>query len=410
MTDVKTRVEADLKTLLRGTVDCFTVEDLSRKLAAFHRGERPPLRVKLGMDPTHPDLHLGHSVVLRKCRQFQELGHKLVLIIGDGTAFVGDPSGRSKTRPVLTREEIEANCKSYFEQAGRIVLLDEKLLEIRYNGDWFYKMMFADVVKLASRMTVARLLERDDFSNRYKTGQPIALHEMLYPLMQGYDSVMINSDVEMGGTDQTFNLLVGRGLMPEFGQEAQVALTMPLLIGLDGTHKMSKSLGNFVAVIDTPKEMFGKVMSLPDSLMRNYYELLTDLPMEQINSLLAPPTHPMEAKKRLAVEITGWYWGKEAATGEREEFERTFSRREIPQDIPLFDLPERDAEGKVSVIAIIRAVGTIASNNEARRLVEQGGLKLNGEKIESPDARIIVGADDVFKVGKKTFARFRVPK
>ncbi|MDZ7816973.1 MAG: tyrosine--tRNA ligase [Planctomycetota bacterium] len=300
MTDSK-NTGTQLDIILRGTVDVLTVEDLRAKLDACSKGKRPPLRVKLGMDPTAPDIHLGHSVVLRKCRQFQDLGHKVVLIIGDGMVSVGDPSGRSKTRPVLTREQISENCKSYFEQAGKILDLDEQKLEIVYNGDWFFNMDFSEVIKLASQMTVARLLERDDFAKRYKEGLPISLHEMFYPIMQGYDSVMVQADVEMGGTDQTFNLLVGRSLQPSFGQKPQVPVTMPLLVGLDGSRKMSKSLGNYVSVIDEPREMFGKLMSIPDELMRSYFTLCTDVSLDEVDRLLSG--HPMEAKKQLAMEI-----------------------------------------------------------------------------------------------------------
>ncbi len=400
-------VDKELEILLRGTVNILTVEDLHAKLTAFHKGERGPLRVKLGLDPTSPDLHLGHSVVLRKCRQFQDLGHKVVLIIGDGTSAVGDPSGRSKTRPILTRQEIDANCKTYFEQAGRILNLDESVLEITHNGDWFYPMTFTDVIKLASRMTVARLLERDDFKKRYSEGQPISLHELIYPLMQGYDSVMVKADVELGGTDQLFNLLVGRGMQPEFGQEAQVPMTCPLLVGLDGVHKMSKSLGNYVAVIDSPRDMFGKLMSLPDELMRNYFELLTDIPMDVIDKLLSAETHPMEAKKSLAGRIVEYYYGLETAKSEREEFERMFSRREIPQDIPVFDPPLAD-DGAYKILDIVMVTGAASSNRDARRIVQQGGFSVDGEKVDDPSARIALTKDTVVKIGKKIFARFRV--
>jgi len=403
--DVRTRVEGDLEVIRRGTVDILTVEDLARKLEAHHRGERPPLRVKLGLDPTSPDLHLGHSIVLRKCRQFQELGHKVVLIIGDATSAVGDPSGRSKTRPVLSREQIEANCRTYFEQAGKILRLDDEVLEIRYNGEWFRSMSFEEIVGLMSRMTVARLLERDDFSKRYKAGVPIALHELFYPIMQGYDSVMVRSDVELGGTDQTFNLLVGRSFQPDFGQEAQVAITMPLLVGLDGKQKMSKSLGNHIAVVDAPRDMFGKVMSLPDELMRSYYELLTDVPMDEVERILAG--HPMEAKKRLAVEITAFYYDRATAEREREEFERAFSRRELPTEIPEYEAPPAGEDGRRALLELVLATGGFSSRKEARRLIMQGGVKVNGEAVKDPAARIELSPETVLKIGKKRFARFR---
>ncbi len=406
--DTKARVNSQLELLMRGTVDVLTLEDLRAKLTACLKGERGPLRVKLGLDPTSPDLHLGHTVVLRKCRQFQDLGHKVVLIIGDGTSAVGDPSGRSKTRPVLTREQIQANCETYFQQAGKVLNLDSSVLEIRYNGEWFYAMSFIDVIRMASRMTVARLLERDDFTKRYKEGSPIALHEMLYPIMQGYDSVMINCDVELGGTDQTFNLLVGRMLMPQYGLEAQVPMTMPLLVGLDGTQKMSKSLGNYIGVTEPSRDIFGKAMSIPDALLRDYFVLATKMPAEEIDALLAPDAHPMVAKKRLAWELVRIYCDEATADHEKSEFERVFSSRELPQDIPVFDAPEPDEQGRYRILELVKATGAAGSGKEARRLVEQGGVKLDDEKVTDPLATVELRPESVLRVGRKVFARFRV--
>jgi len=306
-------VDEQLEVIKRAVVQIFPENELVEKLKKSEKSGTP-LRIKLGIDPTAPDIHLGHTVVIRKLRQFQDMGHTGVLIIGDYTALIGDPSGREKTRPQLTSDEIEKNAKTYLEQVGRI--LDMEKVEIVRNGEWFKEFSFRDVLKLVSKMTVARMLERDDFSKRFKSETPVGLHEFIYPLMQGFDSVMVKADVELGGTDQTFNLTVGRDLQRDNGEEPQVAITLPILVGTDGTLKMSKSYGNYIAVEDSPKEMYGKVMSIPDGIMRNYFELLTDVPLAEVGELLKDTAHPMEAKKRLAREIVAGYYGADAAEEE----------------------------------------------------------------------------------------------
>lgn len=385
-----------MEVIRRGTVEIFREEELLERLKTGKA-----LRVKLGVDPTAPDLHLGHTVVLRKLRQFQELGHQAVLIIGDFTALVGDPSGRSQTRPPLSSKEIESNARTYLEQVGKI--LDTSKLEIVRNSEWLSKLSFADVLKLSAKMTVARLLERDDFNQRYKKGNAIGLHEFLYPLMQAYDSVAVRADVELGGTDQTYNLLVGRDLQRDAGQRAQVCITTPILVGLDGSLKMSKSYANHIPLDDPPQEMFGKVMSIPDSLMRNYYELLTEIPLDEVDSFLGG--HPKEAKERLAWEIVRFYCGEQEANEARKEFRRIFSDRQLPSDMPELEL-EKDAE--VGILRLVVRAGGAGSNREARRLVEQGGVYLDGERVNNPTMLIKPKDGSVLRVGRRKFVRLRV--
>ncbi len=378
---------------LRGVVTCTTEAELKAKLA---KGK--PLRIKLGVDPTAPDLHLGFTVPLRKLRQFQDAGHVAVLIIGDYTARVGDPSGKNSTRPMLGDAEIQKNLKTYLEQAGKVL---KPGYETVFNGTWFSKMSFTDVLKLASKMTVARMLERDDFSKRFKEGTPISLHEMLYPLMQGHDSVMVKADVELGGTDQTFNLLVGRDLQREAGQEPQVCLTLPLLEGLDGVRKMSKSYGNYVGLNEPPKDMFGKLMSLPDALMEKYYTLLTDLPM--------PSGHPRDAKVGLAKELVRMYHGEEAAAAVAGEFDRVFSKKELPDEMPEVKLlPGLLVDGKIWIVKLVQISHLVASGGEARRQVAQGAVSLDGEAVGDPEAKVTLKDGAVLKVGKRRFARIRL--
>lgn len=384
----------DLERLLRGTAACTTAEELSRKLA---KGK--PLRVKLGVDPTAPDLHLGFMVVMRKLRQFQDAGHTAVLIIGDYTARVGDPSGRNQTRPMLSEQDIQANLRTYLDQAGKIL---KPGYETAFNGTWFSTMTFTDILKLCAQTTVARMLERDDFSKRFKEGASISLHEMLYPLMQGHDSVRVKADVELGGTDQTFNLMVGRDLQREAGQEPQVCITMPLLEGLDGVRKMSKSYGNYVGVSDAPADMFGKLMSIPDALMPKYYTLLTDLEM--------PMGHPREAKAALAAEIVRQYHGAEAAQAASQGFDRVFAKKEVPDEMPEVRLlTDAFLDGKVWIVKLVGLSRLVASNSEARRQVAQGAVSLDGEVINDPEAKIAVRDGSVLKVGKRRFARIRLP-
>ncbi len=409
-------VDEQLKVLTRGCERIDTLDELRTKLAESAQSGRR-LRVKLGLDPTAPDIHLGHTVVLRKMRQFQDLGHQAVLIIGDYTAKVGDPSGRSKTRPVLDRNSIEKNAKTYFEQAGKVLDTSEGMLEIRYNSEWLEPMRFADVLKLAGQMTVGQMLKREDFANRYKAETPIGVHEFMYPLMQGWDSVCIQSDVELGGTDQTFNNLVGRDLQRNAGQKPQVVMTMPILVGLDGHEKMSKSLGNYVGVTEPAHDMFGKLMSVPDLCMSNYLTLLTSIPEAEIRTLVDPTrTHPMEAKKRLGVEVATAFHSREEAEKGRREWEAIHQKCAssgelvVPADTPTVTVGRdwADAAGEVPKLKLIVHCGFAASNSEARRLVAEKGIQLNGKAIEDPNGTVAVKSGDVLQRGKRKFVRLEI--
>lgn len=384
--------DVNLDAILRGTVDLISREELAKKLSSGKK-----LRVKFGADPTSRDLHLGHSVVLSKLRQFQDLGHTVVLIIGDFTAQVGDPSGRDSTRPVLDHETVANNSKTYTEQAFKV--LDPQKTEIRFNSEWL-KPFFAspaagvsDFINAAKGVTISRLLEREDFKNRMAAGTPVSLLEILYPVMQGYDSVAVKADIEMGGQDQLFNLLMGRDLQKLNGQDPQVVLTMPLLIGTDGEKKMSKSYGNYVALNDLPNEMFGKVMSVSDALMYSYYELLT---MEDLAAVKAE--HPMEAKKKLAGLITARYHGGEQAKAARAHFEQVFSRKELPENMEVF---RAEKPGKLSYLIV--AAGLAKGMNEARRLIDQGAVRLDGEKVS--DDIVFEPKDCVLQVGRRQFRK-----
>ena len=399
-------LDEQMKAIRRGTVQVFPEEEMVAKITDSIARKRP-LRIKLGVDPTAPDIHLGHTVQLRELRQFQDLGHTAVLIIGNYTALVGDPSGQKTTRPQLTMGEVEANAATYLVQVSKV--LDMKNVEIVRNGDWFAQMTFHDVLKLASKATVARTLERDDFADRYKAGTPIYLHEMIYPLMQGYDSVMVNADVEVGGTDQTFNLLVGRDLMRDRDMEPQVIVTMPIIEGLDGTMKMSKSLGNTIGVTDPPAEMFGKVMSIPDALMRKYFELLTFLPMDMVENLLSHATHPRDAKVRLAKEIVATYYNAASAEAAAEEFKRRFVEKETPEDVPSVDLARSKLkDGKIWIAKLIAELKLAGSTSEARRLVSQGGVSIDCRRAGDVDAQIEARDGMIVQVGKRKFARVRL--
>ncbi|MEK7447969.1 MAG: tyrosine--tRNA ligase [Planctomycetota bacterium] len=396
---MKTEVKKQLEILKRGTVDIYSETDLIQKID-FSYSSKKPLRIKLGVDPTAPDIHLGHTVVLRKLRQFQDLGHQAVLIIGDFTALIGDPSGREKTRPQLSPEEIKRNADTYLKQVGKILNL--QTAEIVHNGSWLSPLQFSDIIKLASRVTVARFIERDDFAQRLEKEIPIGLHELLYPLMQAYDSVMVNADVELGGTDQTFNLLVGRDLQRAYEMTPQIALTTPLLVGLDGVQKMSKSLGNQIGVSEEPFEMFGKIMSLPDKLMKDYFILLTDLPEETINKLLGPTTHPKEAKITLAKEIVKIYHDESSADGAARQFDRVFSKQERPEEIPVVKINRSDlSDDKIWLPKLLGLCGFVKSNNEARRLVSQGGVEVDSQKMTDPNLEIMLKSGMILKVGKK---------
>ncbi len=392
--------DEQFKVLSRGCERIYSEDELRRKLAKSAETCRP-LRAKLGMDPTAPDIHLGHTVVLRKLRQFQDLRHKAVLIIGDYTAMVGDPSGQSRTRPMLSPEQIKQNAQTYFDQAGKVLDTSEDRLEIRYNSEWLSSMTFADVLKLAGKKTVARMLERDTFEKRFKAEQEIGIHELLYPLMQGWDSVCIGADVELGGTDQTFNNLVGRDLQKLEGQEPQIVMIMPILVGLDGTEKMSKSLGNYVGVTDSAGEMFGKLMSIPDGLMASYYALLTDVPPERFNDMIK--TNPRDAKVALAKDIITQYY--DAATADKVEQE-FFAKMKggLPEDIPEQIIPASELEnGQLPAFKLVVLCGFASTNGQARRLIKEGGVRLNQQQLKDPNASIAVRGGDVVQRGKRKF-------
>ncbi len=397
-------LKKQLETLKRGTVEIFSLDELAHRLADSHKTGKP-LRVKLGMDPTAPDIHLGHTVVLRKLRQFQDLGHKAILIIGDYTARIGDPTGQNTTRPMLKDEDIKKNAETYFQQAGKILDTNENKLEIRYNSEWLAGLSLIDIIKLTASMTVARMLERDTFELRYKKGDPIGCHEFLYPLMQGFDSVAIKSDVELGGTDQTFNNLVGRDLQRNDGQKAQIVMTMPILVGLDGVQKMSKSKGNYIGVTDEPNNMFGKCMSIPDELMDNYYTLLTNLPREQIDTIINPEkTHPRDAKVNLGKLIVEQFYNKATAELAAAEFDKIFSQKQLPTDIEEIAISSET----ISASKMIMALNMAESGGEAKRIIKQGGLTIDGEKIDDPNFEITPKNEMIVKVGKRKFAKLKV--
>jgi len=393
-----------LEVLRRGAVQIYTEEELLGKLARAVHSKRP-LRIKLGMDPTAPDIHLGHTVVLGKMREFQDLGHRAVLLIGDYTARIGDPTGANHTRPVLSDDEIRSNAKTYFEQAGKVLDTRPEKLELRYNSEWLARLTFADVLRLAAKMTVARMLERDTFEKRHRAGDPIGVHEFLYPLMQAHDSVVIEADVELGGTDQTYNCLAGRELMRDAGLEPQIVLTMPLLVGLDGSEKMSKSKGNYVAVADPPNEMFGKLMSIPDALMENYWTLLTDVPLAEVRETLRT-AHPREAKERLARTIVARYSGDGAASAAADEFRRVFSEKEQPTEIPEVCVPRSVLkDGRIGLARLIALAGMATGTSEAMRLIQQGAVRLDDEVLKDPKAQVAVKAGAVLRVGKRRWGR-----
>ncbi len=398
------KIAQQIKALKHGTIEIYTEEELAEKLTEAADNSRQ-LRIKLGLDPTSPDIHLGHTVVLRKMRQFQDLGHKAVLIIGDYTALIGDPSGQNTTRPVLSSKQIEKNAKTYFQQAGKILDTSEDKLEVRYNSEWLAELNLADIIKLTSNMTVARMLERDTFELRYKKGDPIGIHEFLYPLMQGYDSVMIKSDVELGGTDQTFNNLVGRDLQRVDGQNPQVVITMPILVGLDGKEKMSKSKNNYIGVTDEPTDMFGKVMSISDCLMENYFTLLTDLSDEKIAELVNPDkTHPKEAKVLLGKMLVEQFYDKAAAESAAEQFDKVFAKRQLPDEITEFEVSKESVATK-KLLLLCKLVDT---GGEAKRMIKQSAVSIDGEKIADPNDQITPADGMVVQVGKRRFARLKV--
>lgn len=383
---------------LKSNIDTLiNEEELLKKLS-----EKRPLRIKLGVDPTRPDLTFGHMVVFNKLRQFQDLGHQAILLIGDFTTLIGDPSGRSETRPVLTEEEIKENATSYMEQAYRI--LDREKTKVVFNSEWFSKMSFSDCLNLARKMTVARMLERDDFSKRHKEGTPISIIEFLYPLVQGYDSIVLDADVELGGTDQLFNVLVGRTLQKEATQSQQVVMTLPLLVGLDGVKKMSKSQDNYIAFNDTPKEMFGKIMSISDDTMWDYYCLLLLRSDNEVSVL--KKEHPMVCKKSLAKELVAKFYGQDQAAIELQQFEAVFSKNRLPDDIPEFSWREL-SDGEVdTVVNLLGKTGKFQSKKEIGRLIKQGAIKIDGQAISNPAETLNrVGKDTVIQAGKRIFVK-----
>jgi len=392
-------IEQAIQTIRRGCDELIVEEELAKKLA---KGRK--LRVKLGLDPTAPDLHLGHTVVINKLRDFQNLGHQVQFLIGDFTGMIGDPTGKNQTRPPLTREEILANAQSYQQQVFKI--LDPERTQILFNSEWSDKLGAEGMIRLASRYTVARLLERDDFSKRFRGNQPIAVHELLYPLMQGYDSVAMKADVELGGTDQKFNLLVGRELQKDFGQEQQCVLTMPLLEGLDGRDKMSKSLGNYVGIAEAPRDMFGKLMSISDDLMWRYIELLSFQPVDAWQKQLAMTGNPRDVKAAFAKEIVVRFHGKAAADEAQTEFDSRFRHGVLPEDMPQITL--QSPAGGLQVAQLLKLAQLAASTSEAARAIEQGGVKIDGERVTDRNLRLPAGRTLTVQVGKRKFARVTV--
>ncbi len=403
-------VDEQMAVLKRGCEAIYNEQELRQKLEDSRKDGRP-LRVKLGMDPTAPDIHLGHTVVLQKMRQFQDCGHRAVLIIGDFTSRIGDPTGKSKTRPILDEPTIKANAATYFEQAGKVLDTNPAKLEIRYNSEWLAPLNLADILRLTSHITVAQMLQRENFKKRMAEGVDVVMTELMYPLMQGYDSVMIDSDVELGGTDQTFNNLVGRDLMARYGKPRQIVLIMPILSGLDGVEKMSKSLGNYVGLTDAPKDMFGKTMSIADPLMRDWYTLLTPTPAEEISVLCdANRTHPRDAKVRLAKYIVTRYYDAAAADREEALWQKVMVQGGLRDDIPTVRLaPDQcDAEGRIWLPKLMKALDLCPSTSEARRLIAGGGVSINQEKVSDANATIVPTDGMILQVGKRRVVKLKV--
>ncbi|EGL18956.1 tyrosine--tRNA ligase [Paenibacillus sp. HGF7] len=406
----KAEAERQVEILRRGAVEIVPEEELKLKIAESLADNRP-LKIKLGLDPSAPDIHVGHTVVLHKLRQFQELGHHVQLLIGDFTGRIGDPTGKSETRKQLTEEDVKRNAETYKKQIFKI--LDPEQTTVCYNSEWLSPLTFADVVELSAKLTVARVLERDDFSKRYTSGQPIHVHEFFYPLMQGYDSVALKCDVELGGTDQKFNLLMGRTLQKEYGVPAQVAIMMPLLEGLDGVNKMSKSLGNYIGIDEAPNEIYGKAMSVPDELMLKYYELATDLSHDELSALRSGiedgNVHPRDAKMRLAATFVRMYHGEEAASEAERHFVTVFQQRALPDDIEEVELAAGELEeGGIRLVKLLVTLGLQATNGEAKRSIQQGGVRLNEEKVTDPNASVEVKDGDILQVGKRKFAKIKL--
>lgn len=402
-------IQEQLKTLSARTVDLFSPEELNKKLESAS-AEKRPLRIKYGADPSAPDIHLGHVVGLNKLREFQALGHTVVFIIGDFTGMIGDPSGKSKTRPQLTREEVARNAESYKEQVFKI--LDPERTEIRFNSEWFADMSFEEVIRLSAKVTVGKLLQRDDFSKRYNAGQEISLVEFLYPLIQAYDSYRVKADVELGGTDQLFNLLLGRELQEKLGQAPQVVMTLPLIEGLDGVQKMSKSLNNYIGVNESPKDIFGKTMSVSDELMWRYFDLVLCEPQESVQAMKADmdagKRHPRDIKDLLARRVVAVFHGESAGEEASEEFKRVFAQNQLPDDLPEHTVSaDRLEDGGIGLIQLLKDTGLTASNKEARRLIEQGGVKIDDEKVDDIHAVIPIDHDLILRAGKRRFVKVK---
>jgi tyrosyl-tRNA synthetase len=397
-------IDKELETLKRGMVDLISENELRKKLVDA-RNQKRPLRVKLGMDPTAPDLHLGHTVVLQKLKQFQELGHVAIFLIGDFTGMIGDPTGRIETRPVLTKEVLLENAETYKRQVFKI--LDPDLTEIRWNSEWFEAMNAADMIRLCAQYTMARMLEREDFRSRYQNNLPISVHEFLYPLVQGYDSVALKADVELGGHDQIFNLLVGRDIQRAYGQESQVVLTVPLLEGTDGINKMSKSYGNYVGIDEPPDVIFGKLMSISDELMLKYYELLSDITLEELDalkeSIRTGTLHPKQAKVNFAHEIVKRFHGADAAVQAERNFEKVFRDREIPEDIEVVRV--KNEKDDLWLPQLLAGIGMVSSTSEGKRMISQGAVSLDGSKVSSEDLSLAGVAELIIKVGKRKFKK-----
>jgi tyrosyl-tRNA synthetase len=414
--------EKQLEIIKRGSVEVIIESEFLKKLEKSYAESRP-LKIKAGFDPTAPDIHLGHTVLLEKLRQFQELGHEVIFLIGDFTGMIGDPSGKSEMRKPLTREEVLENAKTYREQIFKI--LDPEKTRVVFNSEWMSALTSVEMIRLTSMYTVARMIEREDFKQRWINQNPIGIHEFMYPLIQGYDSVALRSDVELGGTDQKFNLIVGRELQREYGQEPQCIVLMPLLEGLDGVKKMSKSLGNYIGITESPKEMYGKIMSISDNLMLRYYELLSHISLEEFDALKEGigkgTVHPKRAKEDLALEIVERYWSKEEALRAKEEFENIFSHKGLPDEMPTYTvtgkiditapMPEVSMYGEIRnwLPQVMKETGLAKSTSEAMRLIKQGGVKINDEAVTDPDTRLQQG-EHIIKVGKRKFCKVIVMK
>lgn len=403
-------VNHQLEVIRRGVVEIVPEDQLKQKIINSVIDQKP-LKIKFGMDPSSPDIHIGHSVALHKLRQFQELGHHIQLLIGDFTGMIGDPTGKSETRKKLTKEDVQQNAKTYQKQIYKI--LDPNRTEVVYNADWLAPLKFSDIIELTAKLTVARMLERDDFSKRYASGQPISIYEFLYPLMQGYDSVILESDIELGGTDQKFNLLMGRTLQKEYNVPTQAIITMPLLEGLDGIQKMSKSLGNYIGINEEPNDIYGKAMSIPDELMLKYYQLATDISDDELNALKSGLTdgtiHPRDAKMKLSYTFVRMFNGEEDANAAQLHFQTVFQQGALPEEIPDVQLTAAEVtNGSIRLVKLLVIIGLQSSNAEAKRSIVQGAVKINEEKMEDPNAEIKVFEGDIVQIGRRKFGKITI--